>query len=552
MLLAELLSIPTLKNAHVVAGGANLNRVVLSVNMMDSPDIFDYLKPHELLLTTAYAIKDHPDILIKLVQEMAALGSAGLGIKTKRYLDEIPAAAKAEADRLNFPLLELSLDCSLAEAIHQMLSRILEYRTEEMRCALERHRKFSEIILEGKGLQDMIDVLAELLGTPVLLLSANSEPIARSEHFNEEAHKHAMTGLPAYLPPLEPGAKPLVIDLPRPASLWVCYPIITDQPHGYLLTLGGQEQDESDALASLTAEQAVNVISFELMKRQAVKERSRRYKYDFFSDVVDGRITSGQEMLHRGGKYGLRGDCAYLCVSIRPDPTQTGEATSMGRTAIVDKERLYEWVKRGAKAEGMSFILFVKHDGLVMLIPTMEESRQDPMDKEYELAARMKRIAEEVLARGGVSISFGIGNAADTAHKLPQAHQEAVEALNAGWRGRMRRFVQFYRVKELNDLLRMLPRADMAEFVHDTFRRLNQLEEKERFELLRTLRTYYDNHCHIADTAKQLFIHRNTVIYRLDKCEQLTGRSLRSVTDSLRFRVAFQMEDVMGAANPRP
>ncbi|MFC4101178.1 PucR family transcriptional regulator [Paenibacillus xanthanilyticus] len=548
MLLSDLLEIPMLKSTRVVAGGGDLHRAVLSVNMMDSPDIFDYLKPHELLLTTAYAIKDQPDILIKLVQEMAALGCAGLGIKTKRYLDEIPAEAKAEADRLHFPLLELSLDCSLAEALHQMLSRILEYRTEEMRCALERHRKFSDIILEGKGLQDMIDVLAELLGAPVLLVSANSEAIAQSKHFQQAAYTRASAELQSRLPSLAPGSKAVVIDLPYTASRWVCHPIVTDQPHGCLLTLGGLEHDESDALASLTAEQAVNVISFELMKRQAVKERSRRYKYDFFADVVDGRIASEQEMLHRGGKYGFKGDCAHLCISIAPDPPQSGDAPKTGN---VDKERLYELVKREAKSEGLTFVLFVKHDGLVMLLPSAEGPRQDPLEAEYELSGRLKRIGNEVFARGGVSISFGIGNAADTALMLPRAYQESVEALNAGRRGHMRRFVQFYRVKELNDLLRMLPQADIAEFVLDTFRRLNQLEEKERLELLRTLRAYFDNHCNIADTAKQLFVHRNTVIYRLDKCEQLTGRSLRSVTDSLRFRVAFQMDDVMNASHPQ-
>ncbi|MFB9328470.1 PucR family transcriptional regulator [Paenibacillus aurantiacus] len=550
MLLADLLETPMLKNTRIVAGGGALQRLVLSVNMMDSPDIFDYLKPHELLLTTAYAIKDEPDILVKLVREMSSLGCAGLAIKTKRYLDEIPAAVKAEADRLDFPLLELSLDCSLAEALHQMLSRILEHRTEEMRCALERHRKFSDIILEGKGLQDMIDALAGLLGTPVLLVSSNAEAIARSGHFDQEMYKLAADGLQDRLPAASPAAKPVAIDLSYPASRWICYPIVTDQPQGYLLTLAGRE-DESDALASLTAEQAVNVIRFELMKRQAVKERSRRYKSDFFSDVVDGQITSEQELLHRGSKYGVRRDTVYLCVSIAQDLMRTDDTARGGKLANVDKDRLYGWVKSGAKAQGLSFILFDKHDGLVMLIPLRKDALQDPLEEEYALSERLKRITEEVFACSGASISFGVGNAADTVLKLPRAYQESVEALHAGRRGQARRFVQFYRVKELNDLLRMLPQADMAEFVGDTFRRLNQLEVKERAELLRTLRAYYDNHCHIADTAKQLFVHRNTVIYRLDKCEQLTGRSLLSVADSLRFRVAFQMEDVIGAAPPR-
>lgn len=91
----------------------------------------------------------------------------------------------------------------------------------------------------------------------------------------------------------------------------------------------------------------------------------------------------------------------------------------------------------------------------------------------------------------------------------------------------------------------MIPQEDLEEFIRDTFSHLLSSEEKEQTELLKTLRIFYDNHCHIADTAKQLYLHRNTVIYRLDKCEQLTGRSLRAPANSLRFRAAFLMRDIL-------
>ncbi|MBB3110273.1 purine catabolism regulator [Paenibacillus phyllosphaerae] len=549
MILADLLEIPMLKNTRVTAGASGLKRTVHSVNMMDSPDIFDYLRPHELVLTTAYAIKDQPDILVKLVTEMAAQNCAGIGIKTKRYIDRIPDHVKEVADRLHVPLLELSLDCSIAEALHQLLGRIMEFRTHEMRHALESHRKLSDIILEGKSLQQMMEALSNLLGLPVLLIDSAANSLAQSHHFEQAEYRQTIHVLKSHLPSRLPEQKPVTIPLlasdKLPYSHLACYPVQTYQPQGYLLAFTNNAQE--DSLVYLTVEQAVNVISFELLKQQAVKERSRRYKYDFFSDVIDGLVTTEQEILHRGRKYGLKESTPYLCASIKKDPALLEKPYRDNKPAELEKEQLYDIVKQQARVEGLAFLMFVKQDGLVMLLP-QEATAEQSEEAERVLEAQLHHLAETIWTAHGVSISIGIGNAADRLTKLPKSYGESQDALQTGYNSKKRRFVQFFHVKEFGDLLRLLPPADMTEFIHDTFRGLLQLDTRERRELQRTLRAYYDHHCHIADTAKQLFVHRNTVIYRLEKCEQLTGRSLRSISDSLRFRVAFQMADVLGLA----
>ncbi|MGO4375191.1 helix-turn-helix domain-containing protein, partial [Paenibacillus sp. MCAF20] len=76
----------------------------------------------------------------------------------------------------------------------------------------------------------------------------------------------------------------------------------------------------------------------------------------------------------------------------------------------------------------------------------------------------------------------------------------------------------------------------------ETFHSFASMSDGERKELLRTLKTFLDNQCQLLETAKQLFIHRNTVIYRLEKCEKLTGVNLKDHAESLRFRVAFAIE----------
>lgn len=91
----------------------------------------------------------------------------------------------------------------------------------------------------------------------------------------------------------------------------------------------------------------------------------------------------------------------------------------------------------------------------------------------------------------------------------------------------------------------MIPDDELKQFYEETFQCFSTIEETEQKELMRTLNMYYDTQCQLVETSKRLFVHRNTVIYRLDKCEKLMGIKLKDPTESLRFRIAFAIEPLL-------
>src|SRR6188768_4008638 len=95
----EVLAAPCLAQARVLAGAAGLDRVVRRLNVMEVPDILPWVKPHEMLLTTGYPLRDDPAALVRLVGELDDRGLSALAIKLHRYLDEVPPGLLAEADR---------------------------------------------------------------------------------------------------------------------------------------------------------------------------------------------------------------------------------------------------------------------------------------------------------------------------------------------------------------------------------------------------------------------------------------------------------------------
>ena len=102
----EVLDAPGLAKARVLAGAAGLDRIVTRLNVMEVPDILPWVKPHELLLTTGYPLRDDPDALVALIGELDDRGLAAVAIKLHRYLDEVPAGLLEEADRRGFPVIE--------------------------------------------------------------------------------------------------------------------------------------------------------------------------------------------------------------------------------------------------------------------------------------------------------------------------------------------------------------------------------------------------------------------------------------------------------------
>ncbi|HZG87447.1 PucR family transcriptional regulator [Paenibacillus sp.] len=538
MLLSELLQKPFFAPSTILAGHSGIHRPVQYVNIMDVPDMIRYLKKDELLLTNAYVLKDDPDLLVMLVRDMHEKGCAGLMINSRRFMPKKPEKVLSEANRLQFPVIEPPLGITLGEISNQIVGFILEKKTEEMKYTLESHQYFSDLILQGKSLPEIVDALAVVLHRPVILFNHIREPIAVSADFRSPPYGEVVTQLQNALHALAFTSPPTRLSLPSPQELHpegaTAYPIQSYQSGGFLVVFGQTEPEKN--LSHLAVEQAVNVIRFEMLKMQAVKERSRRYKNEFFADVVEGRVTSEQELLYRGGRYGLAEGKMYLCVVAKLDPPHRPKRLPPDQdTSYTHVEQLYEIIKQELQKKELMSIRFVKNDAIVLFVS----------DNDASLEEQLKHIGETVFERHQIALSFGVGKPVDQLTDIPLTYSEAMEALEFGYSCNKGRFVQSYNKRELIDLFRLIRMKDLHAYYRDTLQPFAHLEEKERGDLLQTLKAYYSQNCHIGNTAARLYVHRNTVIYRLEKCAQLLGRDLHAADEILRFRIAFLIEPLL-------
>ncbi len=156
----------------------------------------------------------------------------------------------------------------------------------------------------------------------------------------------------------------------------------------------------------------------------------------------------------------------------------------------------------------------------------------------------LELVQEHVLRQFKRTVSFGISNICYEFWEVLEAHGEAVNALNSGRLSGSRQFVQTYQAKDLSKLLRMIPSEDLIEFCEYTLQKLSEPSVSE-LGLVQTLAVYLETHCQISETAKRLYVHRNTIIYRLEKIEELLGKNLKDPDTTLHLRLALRIQHTL-------
>ena len=168
----ELLSLPVLRGARVLAGHRGLDREVTNVNVMEVPDIEAYVHPGEVLLTTLYPLRDDLARVAELVRRLHAAALSALVVRLGRYVDHIPAAAVDAADELGFPIIVVDTHIAFNDVISAVLAIVLaDYGPEPGRAETIRER-LTAVALTGGGLAEIARTLAGALDRHVTVVDA--------------------------------------------------------------------------------------------------------------------------------------------------------------------------------------------------------------------------------------------------------------------------------------------------------------------------------------------------------------------------------------------
>ena len=506
--LRDALALPALRGARVLAGAAGLGRAIRYVNVMEVPDILDWVKPDELLLTTAYPLRDDRAELAELVPRLFDRGLAGLAVKPARYLNEVPAVMLEAADRLAFPLLELPPETALADIINAVLGLILNAQALRLERSAAVHERFTAIVLNGGGVREIVQVLAELLDRPVAILDARGTVLARSAAFPahidfqdlprlvaEKADGLHWLDLPNHVMQLKAGLQPIQVG---------------SELHGIAVVLSEQPLLADEQLMAL--EQAATIAALHLVQARAVAEADHRFQAVCLDELVTGHLTDRAVLRERATAFGW--DLS------RPRAVMIAEIEALGGRRFAELAGTSDEgfaCRRVAEAVrsvlGREAIVWERSAGAAALSGGTD-LRVDAEALQAEAARRLP----------GALISVGVGRVQVDPLELHLSYSEALRALEVGRRvggaGRVCLFAEL----GVDRLLLSCPTNELEAFFTATLGPLLAYERSHPgYELSRTLRTFLAADRNVARTARQLFVHYNTVKYRLERLESVLG-----------------------------
>ncbi len=166
------------RSARLVAGADGLDRQVEWVRLMETPEIQP--RPGDLMFTTGFPIKDDVSAQIRLVERIAGSGGAGLVVRPMPYLRKLPPEMLTEADRLKVPLFTIPPDVQFVDLMAPLLERIINAEHWRLKRSIEIHHRFTELVLDGKGVSEICRTLADLLESAVVVEDASFHLLAHA------------------------------------------------------------------------------------------------------------------------------------------------------------------------------------------------------------------------------------------------------------------------------------------------------------------------------------------------------------------------------------
>lgn len=514
------------EESPLLAGERGLGReVVWCTALRARPPAFTPLRGGELLLIDPQVLSavDARMTLARLLESLGGQSVAGAAVKGR-----VSAEARRLADAQGLPLLGLPSTAHLDQVEQQVLRYIVDRRAELHERAQDLHRQLSELALAGRGLPALLARLHQLIGVPVLLERDGSLEYVGGSPLPEpvvQAISRERSSLDDWLRqvPLSAFDPPVALRRLGDGQARLVAPILVQGGIAGFLSLLGSE-GELGELHRLAVGRAAHACAIEMVRVRAAREARDEVDDELLDVLTSGRPGSQEAARDRARRKGLDLEAPYLVVAAAAG---TGGASKL-RAAL---ER---------QLATMRLPSLVRERGGTAIALLAVGARNDPRTLLRTLHTTLRAAIDGPVALGHASVRASAG-------ELAKSAREAEQAVTMGRRLFGPDSATAFQDLGLYRLLYALqPQPELAAYRDDV---LGRLAGKDRAgALLQTLKAYLASNGSPTDAADRLHLHRNTVLYRLTRIEDLLQVDLRDAEVRLALHLALKIGEVLEAS----
>ena len=365
------------------------------------------------------------------------------------------------------------------------MEHILDPQLVMLKKSEEVYKVLLNMILNNSGLQAMADEVAKLLHCSIWVLSNRcgihiSSPYGRSSL---------------------PTGKTLDFDIE-----------VDHQSVGKLMV----EKEQLSELEQVYVEQVRQIFSLELMRSKIAIDTEIRLKGNFFTELLIGMPHSRQQMEDRGRQLGIRSDWMWEVVMIEADASHLEETSPFVR-------ELNDWVQHDIKHQRgcvWSHIHYTEKHILLLLAYESEVSQHKKKQTGNEEHREWMHLLTTFMSKWN-GTRAGLGNRYPL-HEVHRSYREAESAVMIGCKLDQHRAVFTYNEVEIIQLLSdSYEQIPISPFIEKNIGKIAKHDEQHGTDFILTLYYYLATEGSLLQTANLLYVHRNSVKYRMDKIKEL-------------------------------
>jgi purine catabolism regulator len=526
-------------DTDLLGGGAGLERrVEWATALRTRPPAFEAVKGGEMAFVPTKSIRllDERLDLTQVMQSFADKGGVAVAV-----VGDVPASSIALADALLMPLLRLPTSTHVGDVQQSVVRYILEQRTLLHERQQELHTQLMELALAGAGMPAIVDRLAEITGKAVVWQDLDgtvrhASPGARADALLQalEADSAAVRRWAESVAMLASDPPVHELKLGTSGLARLVSPVPVRDGIGGLISVIAPET-ELDQVARLAVARAASACAIELDRERAVRRARDELEGEFVESLLAGTYSSEEAMRERAERLGfdLDGTTAVLVARVE-GPADSGRA----RHQLLRGG--HGWIQRRASGA----LCTVRGGVLAAVVPLQGEGD----------AATLQRLATDLRmecagAVGSEQVSVGAGRPKAGITGVRASYREADQALTMGSRlfggGRVVGFgdLGLYRL-----LYALQGHPELREFFDDQVRPLLDYDRRTGAGMMRTLDAFFRCHGSPTEMAALLHLHRNTVLYRLRRIEEIGRLRLDDPETRLNLHLCLRVREVLLAS----
>jgi purine catabolism regulator len=576
--LEEALELPALAGTSVAAGSTGLGRAVRHMVVDDPAAPLSGAGPDVLVVLGARLPPADPVNCRALVDRLVSSGTAGLAYRrTENGSPTVPGEVLAEAERRGFPVLALPPHVRMDEVVTDVLGAVVGKQSQALALSSRMDDEFMTVALSGGGLEEVTERLAVILDGAAILGLGPEREVATSAGPEDDVAEisdwlwlldAAADDALAELAPsrrlsvtradqsvvtpadvladadLSPADGILLVpghhELPGGVGQYAVAPIMAgEQRHGWLVAVNRAGPLMTGAGGVL--ERAAVIAALSVIRSQAVHSVELRFQGDLVRRLVGGSVRHTERTLAYTRSFGWRLDGPVV---VLVTATETVADASADPTRALDVlDRLADGWRAALEGEVSGAAVAGLSTEIVTVLPL---DGRTPEDVTSLVAAVSSRVNGR-LRRVGRVVGTGISRPAGSLSAYGEAHQQAQRALGVGQEIHGTASVTHFDQLGVFRLLSLIPDStELRSYVDEVLGPLADASDPDSADLRETLRVLLETNLNVAESARRLHFHYNTMRYRIGKLERLLGPFTTDPTLRLNLLLALHAARMRG------